>query len=247
MRCLCAVFLFACSSSGVTKQQKSPATPPAPNVTIQNPNAAAGPPGVPAGADLTQLAGVQQQVDTNNAADAADTQGFSSNGWHLVTAVQPDVALVGFDPTLIVQGRESDLRMQLATTTPKVQDIANIVTVATQSQNADVRTQAVEALGRSNASEAQAALANLVTQLQPGEVARERALGALHPTSLADPATQQVIGLIDDNRLSDAEQTQVAFTLALMQMREQTPIANLSVNAVTRITAMNNLITKGAP
>jgi hypothetical protein len=232
------ILLTACQSGSLIGKKVAG---PSPAQTIANPNSASTSQ-APAGADPNQLAQAQQAVATDNANEAADVAAFSSNGWKLVAPQIPDPDLLAFNPSLIADGRESDLRMQLASTTPKAADVPNIVAVAQQTDNADVRVQAVQALARVEAPAAQQGLLTLATSLAPDDDARQNCIAALRPPSVSDAFTAQVAALINDARLSAAEQQQIAFSLALVQARDQATITGLPAAAQAQVDAMTQLL-----
>lgn len=229
----------ACQSGGLASQKSSASNAPQ---SISNPNTNATPTTGPAGADPQALADAQKQAASNNDKEAADVAAFSSNGWALVEPQVPDLELVGFNPALLAAGRESDLRMQLASTTPKAEDVANIVTIAQQTQNDDVRSQAVRALSRVETPAAQQGLMTLALSFPATDEARQHALASLRPPSVSDPLTVAVAKLIADTRLSESEQNQLAFTIALLEARDSAAVLGLPDAAQVKVDSMSSLL-----
>ncbi len=174
------------------------------------------------GVDQNQLRRVQAEVDAKNRNAAKDRDAFQKDGWQLVSVAEPDHRVVGYDPSLIDAGREHDLKMQLLSTVPSPGQARKVAEIARRAKEPATRYAAVEALGHLQAPEATAALYDLLTNgnLDPSDEARGQIPSLLRPSALDDPMAAQVAMLLDSPLLSDVEKQQIAFTLALIGLRD---------------------------
>src|SRR5262245_9068658 len=78
------------------------------------PVAAAMAPSSPAG----QLAAVERVVAERNEKAGQEEKKFEDDGWKMVDAPPPDSRVVALDPSLIAEGRESELNLQVGSVSP---------------------------------------------------------------------------------------------------------------------------------
>jgi hypothetical protein len=99
-------------------------------------------------------------------------------------------------------------------------------------------------MGHLKAPEATDALYDLLTQggLDPNDQARQQIAPLLQPTALDDPMAAKIAALLDSPSLSDVEKQQIAFTLALIGLRDGMTIdAPISAEARALIEQMTAL------
>lgn len=179
-----------------------------------------------------KLSKVQTEVATNNATEAADKQAFNQSGWvFLDNVAPPDEHVLGFDPALL-NGRENELRAQLASTTPKATDIPNISQIIRTSQNPDLRFTAIEALGHINDEQAGVALLALLTDSVFADADPNAALVAslLQPSDLDAALAESMVRALDDSELSLIVKRQIATNLAMLSLRDEHAVRGLSVS-----------------
>src|SRR5256885_6160050 len=105
----------------------------------------AAPPPVAAGPD--RLAAVQKFVDQKNSESSKQREAFVRAGWEMVDVPPPDAKLIALDPSLL-NGREAELRQQIATTSASPGQAANLARIAREAHEEATQVAAVEALGR---------------------------------------------------------------------------------------------------
>jgi hypothetical protein len=198
---------------------RAPAAPAAPAASQ---DVSAPPADVARHADPNKLRQVQDEVAQKNREASKDREAFLNAGWEIVSTAPPDHRVVGYDPKLLDEGREHDLKMQLLSTVPSPKQVGSVAEIARRAKEGATRYAAVEALGHLNAPEATSALYDLMVNggLAAGDEARGQIPGLLRPTALDDPMAAKIAMLLDSPSLSDVEKQQIAFTLALLGLRD---------------------------
>lgn len=199
----------------------------------------------PNAAGPASAAAVQKFVAQKNS-ENADRENFVHQGWKLVQTAPPDSQLVAFDPSLVKDGREQELRVQMASTSAAAGDAANLGAVARAAGEEPTRVAAVEALGRIRSEGAQDELLGLLKDLPEGTLARSQVAPLLHPRSLTDARAATLAGLLDSHEVTAVERQQIAFTLALVGLRDQSELPQavadkLSSDSRTLLAQMSNL------
>ena len=188
--------------------------------TVPGSGPAVQPPSV-AGPD--RLSAVQKFVAQKNAESSRQQEEFVRAGWTIVQAPPPDPKLIALDPSLL-KTREAELRQQLATTTASGDQAANLATIAREAQEEATQVAAVEALGRIRSDEAQEQLEGLLHTLPDGTLARREVAPLLRPRDLSDSRAAKLAMLLDDSGLNAVERKQIAFTLSLVGLRDQSQL-----------------------
>src|SRR5438128_2111717 len=80
--------------------------------------------------DAVKLREVQAVVAEKNREASKDREAFLKDGWTMVAVPPPDHALVNYDPRLISEGRERDLKQQLLSTVPSVESVRRVGEIA---------------------------------------------------------------------------------------------------------------------
>ena len=176
-------------------------------------------------------AAVAAFVARKNAGSAQDTKAFAAAGWQLVDVPAPDAQLVGFDPALL-HGREDELRQQIASTTGGAEDAPNLARIASEAHDEATGIAAVEGLGRLGGEEAQTALEGLLHALPAGAV-RSQVAPLLRPRSLQGAQAARLAALLDSRDLSAVERRQLAFTLSLIGLRDQSALPESARSALS--------------
>jgi len=171
----------------------------------------------------SSAAAVQKFVAQKNS-ENGDRERFVHEGWKLVQTAPPDAQLVGLDPSLLREGREQELRVQMASTSASPGDAANLGAIARAASEEPTRVAAVEALGRIRSEGAQDQLLGLLKDLPEGTMARSQVAPLLHPRDLSDARAATLAGLLDSHDLTPVERQQIAFTLALVGLRDQSDL-----------------------
>ena len=166
-----------------------------------------------------RLKSVEATVAARNREAHRDEESFARAGWQMVATEPPDPKLVKLDPSLLA-GRERELRVQIASTLATPADVPNLGRIAALAHDQETRTDAVEALGRIGGSEAQQQLLALLDKLSPDDEARHALVPLLRPKALDDDETPRLASLLDSPSLTPAEKQQLAFTLALVGLRD---------------------------
>ncbi len=196
---------------------------------------------------------VQDEVARLNKQSHADVESFTKAGWKMVGDVPPpDHKLVAYDPSLLKQGREAELRAQLASTIPTSATAHNVGDIARDAVDPQTRYRAVEALGRSSAPSSLQELYDLMAShtLAVGDPARGDLASLLQPSSLSDPLAPQIAKLLDDPQVTAIEKQQIAFTFALIGGRDGTSLdaetlASLSPDARALLVQMKTQAEQG--
>jgi hypothetical protein len=194
--------------------------------------------------DANKLREVRAIVAQKNREASADREAFVKDGWEMVSVAPPDHRVVGYDPKLIDAGREHDLQMQLLSTVPSPDQARSVAEIARRAKEEKTRASAVDALGHLNAPEATQALFDLLPQMDANDPARSQIAALLHPTALDDPMAIKVAMLLDSSSITDLEKQQIAFTLALIGLRDGMTLdaqAPISANARALIAQMEAL------
>jgi hypothetical protein len=194
--------------------------------------------------DAARLRDVQAVVAEKNREASKDREAFIKDGWEMVAVPPPDHAVVNYDPSLIEKGRERELKMQLLSTVPSAESVRRVGEIARKAKDEATRYAAVEAMGRLNAPEATEALYDLLTEggLDANDVARQQIAPLLHPAALDDPMAAKIAALLDSPSLTELEKQQIAFTLALIGLRDgmtlDAPISAEARALVDQMTAL---------
>jgi hypothetical protein len=168
-----------------------------------------------------QLAAVEQQVAARNKEAQQDREAFIAAGWTMVNVPPPDDKLVNYNPALL-EGRENELRVQLASTTPSPGHVSNVAEIARKAHEPATRFAAVEALSHNGGPEAQAALIDLLLngKMDPNDLARQTIPSMIQPSDLNDPVAVTMAKMLDNPSLTPVERKQIAFNLALVGLRD---------------------------
>ncbi len=192
--------------------QQSAGTVPAQGPAAQPPSAA--------GPD--RLAAVQKFVDQKNGESSKQRDDFVRAGWQMVDVPPPDPKLLSLDPSLL-NGREADLRQQIATTSASSGQASNLARIAREAHEESTQVAAVEALGRAG-DEGQDQLLDLLDKLPDGTMARREIVPLLHPRDLSDGRAAKLAELLDSSNLNGVEKKQIAFTLSLVGLRDRSAL-----------------------
>ncbi|HEX9577326.1 MAG TPA: hypothetical protein VF993_06215 [Myxococcales bacterium] len=182
-------------------------------------------------------------VAQKNAEASRDQESFTRAGWRMVDVPPPDARLVALDPS-VLGTREAELRQQIATTTTL--QAANLARIVREAQEDQTRVMAVEALGRIRSDEAQDHLLDLLRTLPDESRARREIAPLLRPRDLGDPRAAALLQLLDLPDVNRVERKQIAFTLALISLRDRSPLpasVQLSAQARALFDSMTSLAT----
>ena len=210
---------YASSTPVVGAQQRTSASPHVAGM-VPAPGPAAFPQGA-AGPDSS--AAVGKFVAQKNAESARERDNFVHQGWQLVDVPPPDMRLVALDPSLL-KGRERELRQQIASTVASPDEARNLAQIAREASEEPTQVAAVEALGRIHSDEAQDRLLDLLHVLPDGTMARREIAPLLRPRDLSDPRAATLAQLLDSSELNPVERKQIAFTLALVGLRDRSEL-----------------------
>jgi hypothetical protein len=194
------------------------------------------PPGAPAtaGSELEdRVRGVAATVAARNRNIDREEQQFRRAGWTMVASEPPDPRLVALDPTLLPT-REAELRVQIASTVASPAEAPRLHQIVLQAHDAATRLAAVDALGRVGAPEAQAELEKLLGELAPDDDARKQIVPLLRPRALDDESGTRLLALLDSPSLTPVEKKQLAFTLALVGLRDGVTVPEGAVSTASR-------------
>lgn len=169
-----------------------------------------------------RLAAVERVVEEKNRNRHADENAFMAAGWTMTSSPPPDMRLVSFDPALIAAGREKELRTQLASTVPPRRYAHRVAEIVLLAHDAVTRESAVDALSRIHSAEAQDELIDLLTskKLDPQDLGRRQLAALIQPSDLDDEIAAKMATLLDSDALTAVEKKQVAFTLAVVGLRD---------------------------
>ena len=216
--------------------QQSAGTVPAQGPAAQPPSAA--------GPD--RLVAVQKFVNQKNSESSKQRDDFVRAGWEMVDVPPPDAKLLALDPSLL-NGREAELRQQIATTSASPGQAANLARIAREAHEEATQVAAVEALGRAG-DEGQDQLLGLLDQLPDGSLARREIVPLLHPRDLSDGRAAKLAELLDSSSLNGVEKKQIAFTLSLVGLRDRSALPDsvlgkLSTDARSLLASTTSLAT----
>jgi hypothetical protein len=189
-----------------------------------------GTPSAGAGAvDPAALEAVRAIVKAKNALEPREADTFRARGWTMVSVPPPDQRLLALDPALLAT-REPELRVQIASNTASPAEVPNLAAIARQAHDPHTRFVAVEALGRVSGPEAQRALRSLLLDKNfaggdADDPARRQVPALLRPSALDDPWAAELAALLDAPGLDPAARKQIAFTLALVGLRDGMTLA----------------------
>jgi len=177
-------------------------------------------PGAPASTDVAaERRAVEATVAKRNRQSARESEAFARAGWTMVAEPPPDSRLTSLDPTL-VDGRERELRVQIASTVPAPELAPRLARIVRAAHEPATRVAAVEALGRIGTHEAQAELLALLPELPADDEARRQIVPLLRPNGLDDELAARLAAQLDGATLTPIEKKQLAFTLALVGLRD---------------------------
>jgi hypothetical protein len=196
-----------------------------------------------------RLAEVERVVAERNRAAKQDEDAFVADGWTLVKTDAPDTRLTSFDPSLIAEGREVELRRQLTSTVGSAEHVGQIARIALEAKEQQTRYAAVDALGHIYGDEAQHALLDLLTGGKLDDFVRSQIAPLLRPHDLDDGLAVQMAALLDDPRLTATERHQIAVTLAMVSIRDgmtlpDDTLASLSAGARASLDQARELVTR---
>jgi len=199
----------------------------------------------PSAAGPASAAAVQKFVQQKNS-ENSDRENFVHAGWTLVKTTPPDMKLVSLDPKLLKEGREGELRMQIATNSASDDQAPNLGDIARNASEEPTKVAAVEALGRIRSDGAQDQLLGLLKDLPEGSMARSQVAPLLRPRDLTDPRAGALAALLDSNDVTKVERQQIAFTLSLVGLRDQSALPaavadKLSSDSRALLAQMSNL------
>lgn len=195
-----------------------------------------------------QLAAVERVVAERNQKVGQEEKVFEADGWKMVDAPAPDPRVVALDPSLIAEGREAELNIQVGSVSPsknKAHKLAQIILLAKEPAT---REHAADALGRIRTPEAAGEIVDLLTsgKIDPEDLGRRQLAALLKPVDLDDGTAARMAGLLDSDKITPVEKDQIAFTLALVGLRDgmQLPddvLATLSPEARAKLVHMTDV------
>ena len=177
----------------------------------------------PSAAGPASQAAVQKFVQQKNS-ENQERDNFVHAGWTLVKTAPPDAQLVSLDPKLLKEGREQELRVQIASTSASDSEAANLGRIARDANEEATRVAAVEALGRIRSDGAQDQLLGLLKDLPEGTMARTQVAPLLHPRDLSDSRAGTLAALLDSHDITPVERQQIAFTLSMVGLRDRSQL-----------------------
>jgi hypothetical protein len=189
---------------------------------------------------------VEATVAQRNRDGRRDTEAFTRAGWTMVAEPPPDPRLTALDPALL-HGRERELRVQMASTVAAPELAPRLAAIARAAEEPATRVAAVEALGRIGTPEAQAQLLALLPSLPAEDEARRQLVALLRPATLDDAFATRLAAQLDGETLTAGEKQQLAFTLALVGLRDgmRLPDGAVSPAAKQLIDRMTALAQRG--
>lgn len=204
--------------------------------------AASSPPAVATVDPAQRLESVERAVADRNKDEGRERRHFEAEGWTIVSAPPPDPRVTGFDPALLAEGREDELRVQLGSTSPNKSNAHRIAQILLLAQDEATREHAALALGRIKSIEGQDEIMRILVggKLDPDDLGRRQLAALLRPRDLDDDVAARMAELLDSKALTPAEKDQVAFTLALVGLRDgmelpEPVLATISPEARARI------------
>jgi hypothetical protein len=207
-------------------------------------------PGAPAATDSdaeSRRKSVEAAVAQRNRETAREAERFARAGWTMVATEPPDARLTALDPSLL-EGRERELRVQIASTVPGPELAPRLSRIVRAAHEPATRVAAVEALGRIGTHEAQAELLALLPSLPVDDEARRQLVPLLRPNGLDDELAARLAAQLDSPTLTATEKKQLAFTLALVGLRDgmRLPEGATSPSARLLIDQMTALAQRGS-
>jgi hypothetical protein len=201
---------------------------------------------------IEQRAAVDAVVAAHNRDRGKDEAAFVAAGWRMASSPPPDMRVVDVDPSLIAVGREPELRTQLASAVPQPRAAHRMAEIAVLAHDPETRESAVDALSRLRTPEAEEEMIRLLTsgKLTPDDAGRRQLAALVQPTDLDDDVAARMAGLLDAPELTASERKQIAFTLALVGLRDGMALParvadTLSPEAAALIEAMTALARRG--
>jgi hypothetical protein len=195
-----------------------------------------------------QLAAVERVVEERNRHLGEEARVFEADGWQMVAADPPDSRLTELDPTLIAEGRERELRVQLASTTGARRHVRNLGRIIMTAELPETREAATEALGRIKSDLAKHELIEILTsgKLAPDDLGRRQIAAHLRPDDLDADIAPRIADLLDSPKLTAGEKEQIAYNLALVGLRDgmtlpDAVLATLSDEARALISRMTEI------
>ena len=200
-----------------------------------------------------RLASVEETVAERNRASERERDVFRADGWEIVQGVEaPDARLTELDPSLIRDGREKDLRIQLASTVPGRRQAGKVKQIARDATDPATRYAAVEALGRIKGEEGQRALLELLVDEKMAQDPEAHAAIAprIRPRDLDDAVAGEMVRLLDSPAITPVARQQMAFTLALVGLRDgmalpDETLASLAPSSQKLLAEMTDLASRG--
>ncbi len=169
-----------------------------------------------------RLEEVERVVAERNKNVGKEERVFEADGWEMVSAPPPDPRVTSLDPSLIAEGREDELRVQVASVSPNSNHARRLGQILLMAREPATREHASLALGRIRTAEAQDEIVRVLTsgKLDPEDYGRRQLAALLRPTDLDDEIAARMANLLDSEALTSVEKEQVAFTLALVGLRD---------------------------
>lgn len=113
---------------------------------------------------------VAETVAQKNRAQPRSRDAFLADGWTMVATPPPDPRLLRLDPALL-EGREPELRLQLASTSLLPEHAGRVGLIARRAHAVETRIAAIEALGRAGEA-GQRELVALLSSMRDDDPAR---------------------------------------------------------------------------
>jgi hypothetical protein len=210
------------------------------------PPPAAGLPTQPSQAD--RVAAVEKVVTERNRNLGEEARRFEADGWQMVAADAPDPRLTEMDPALIPEGRERELRVQIASTTAAARNARNLGRILLTAELPETREAATDALGRIKGDAGKIELIEVLTsgKLHADDLGRRQIAAHLRPSDLDAELAPRIANLLDSTAVTAAEKEQIAYNLALVGLRDgmtlsENVLATLSPEARALIDRMTTV------
>ena len=185
---------------------------------------ALGPAAVPPNAAGPDSANAVRKFVQQKNAENGDRENFVHAGWTLVKTAPPDTQLTALDPSLMREGREQELRVQIASTSASDSQAAHLGQIAREATDDATKVAAVESLGRIRSDGSFDQLLGLLKDLPEGTMARSQVAPLLQPKDLGSSRAGALAALLDSHEVTATERQQIAFTLALVGLRDQSEL-----------------------
>ena len=181
-------------------------------------------PGAPAATDVSgamQRQAVEATVAARNRDNGREADAFARAGWKMVAEPPPDPRLTALDPSL-VDGRERELRVQIASTTAAARNARNLGRILLTAELPETREAATDALGRIKGDAGKIELIDVLTsgKLAPTDLGRRQIAAYLRPSDLDAELAPRIANLLDSPVVTAAEKEQIAYNLALVGLRD---------------------------